>query len=85
MPALPVSPYRWKTCQTKLSPCATPSTKNGSACGGHCGSRAAGPGGAAGRCISFDKSLPIVPGVGCGTGLSEMLSLKVGNEGTFIN
>lgn len=53
----PVSPHRWKTCQTKPFPCATPSTRSGSAPGGRCGSRAAGPGGTAGRCIGFDQSL----------------------------
>lgn len=51
--------------------------------GGRCGSRAAGPGGTAGRCIGFDQSLPIEAGVGCGTGVSEMLSQKFGNEGTI--
>lgn len=83
MAALPVCGYRQKTCQTKLFPHATPSMKRESARGGRCGSRAAGPGGTAGRCISFDKSLPLEPGVGCGTAVSEMLSLEFGNEGTI--
>ena len=47
--------------------------------GGHCGSRAAGPKGIAGRCIDFDKSIPIEPLVSAvGAAVSEMLS-----QGTF--
>lgn len=43
--------------------------------GGRCGSRAAGPEGIAGRCIDFDKSIPIEPLVSAdGAAVSEMLS-----------
>lgn len=42
----------------------TQSMKKENEQGGRCGSRAAGPEGIAGRCIDFDKRVPVGPGVG---------------------
>lgn len=48
----------------KSFPYVMPSMKKESEQGGRCGSRAAGPEGIAGRCIDFDKSVPVGPGLG---------------------
>lgn len=73
--AIPVFSYRWKICQMKLSPYATPSTKRGSERGGRCGSRAAGPGGIAGRCMGPDESFPSEPlGWAVAAAVSDTLS-----------
>lgn len=61
----------------KRLPYVTASMKNEREQGGRCGSRAAGPGGIAGRCIDFDQRVPVEPLVlAVGSAVSEMLSQK---------
>lgn len=62
----------------KFFPYVTQSMKKEREQGGRCGSRAAGPEGIAGRCIDFDKSVPIEPLVAAvGAAVSEMLSQRI--------
>ena len=71
----------------KFFPYVIQNTKKEREQGGRCGSRAAGPGGIAGRCSDFDKSVPIEPlVVAVGAAVSEMLSQRsLKMRALFIN